>query len=109
MTRRTPGEARYQKDGWLNLTDTEDGDENKAIMWRVVLPAGDTAVTGASIVDEAPAGSRWSFDCDTVKDYTKTHTFIVTDPTTSEGCAATRTPRTVRSATPLRSSARPPR
>ena len=85
MTRRTPGEARYQKDGWLNLTDTEDGDENKAIMWRVVLPAGDTAVTGASIVDEAPAGSRWSFDCDTVKDYTKTHTFIVTDPTTSEG------------------------
>ena len=85
MTRRTPGEARYQKDGWLNLSDSEDGDENKAIMWRVVLPAGDTAVTGASIVDEAPAGSRWSFDCDTVNEYTKTHTFIVTDPTTSEG------------------------
>ena len=85
MTRRTPGEARYQKDGWLNLSDSEDGDENKAIMWRVVLPAGDTAVTGASIVDEAPAGSRWSFDCDTVNEYTKTHTFLVTDPTTSEG------------------------
>lgn len=85
MTRRTPGEARYQKDGWLNLTDSEDGDENKAIMWRVVLPAGDTAVSGASIVDEVPAGSRWSFDCDTVNEYTKSHTFIVTDPTTSEG------------------------
>jgi LPXTG-motif cell wall-anchored protein len=85
MTRRTPGEARYQKDGWINLSDSEDGDENKAIMWRVVLPAGDTAVTGASIVDEAPADSSWSFDCDTVNEYTKTHTYLVTDPTTSEG------------------------
>ena len=85
MTRRTPGEARYQKDGWINLFDSEDGDENKAIMWRVVLPAGDTAVTGASIVDEAPADSSWSFDCDTVNEYTKTHTYLVTDPTTSEG------------------------
>ena len=54
-------------------------------MWRVVLPAGDTAVTGASIVDEAPAASSWSFDCDTVNEYTKTHTYLVTDPTTSEG------------------------
>lgn len=85
MTRRTPGEARYQKDGWINLSDSEDGDENKAIMWRVVLPAGDTAVTGASIVDEAPADSSWSFDCDTVNEYTRTHTYLVTDPTTSEG------------------------
>ena len=49
-------------------------------MWRVVLPAGDTAVTGASIVDEAPADSSWSFDCDTVNEYTKTHTYLVTEP-----------------------------
>lgn len=85
MTRRTPGEAHYQKDGWLNLTENEDGDENKAIMWRVIVPAGDAAVSGASIVDEVPAGSHWSFDCNTVNDYTKTHTYLVTDPTTSDG------------------------
>ena len=57
---------RYQKDGWLNLAEDKDGDENKAIMWRVVFPAGDKAVTGASIVDEVPAGSNWSFNCDVV-------------------------------------------
>ena len=85
MTRRTPGEARYQKDGWINLSDSEDGDENKAIMWRVVFPAGERAVTGASIVDEVPAGENWSYDCDTVTDYVKKHTFVVVDPTTPEG------------------------
>ncbi len=66
MARRT---SEKPADGWINLSDSEDGDENKAIMWRVVLPAGDTAVTGASIVDEAPADSNWSFDCDTVNEY----------------------------------------
>ena len=85
MLRRTPGVARYQKDGWLTLSDSEDGDENKAIMWRVVFPAGDTAVTGASIVDEVPAGSNWNFNCDVVNEYTKNHTYLVTDPTTSAG------------------------
>ena len=85
MLRRTPGVPRYQKDGWLNLAEDKDGDENKAIMWRVVFPAGDKAVTGASIVDEVPAGSNWSFNCDVVNEYTKNHTYLVTDPTTSEG------------------------
>ena len=85
MLRRTPGVARYQKDGWLTLSDSEDGDENKAIMWRVVFPAGDTAVTSASIVDEVPAGSNWNFNCDVVNEYTKNHTYLVTDPTTSAG------------------------
>ena len=85
MTRRPVGEARYQKDGWLNLSGTEDGDENKAIMWRIVVPAGDTAISGATIVDEAPANSSWSFNCATVNEYTKAHTYLVTDPTTSEG------------------------
>ena len=85
MLRRTPGVARYQKDGWLTLSDSEDGDENKAIMWRVVFPAGDMAVTGASIVDEVPAGSAWNFNCDVVNEYTKNHTYLVTDPTTSAG------------------------
>ena len=85
MLRRTPGEPRYQKDGWLNLSENEDGDPNKAIMWRVVLPARDTAVTGASIVDEVPAGAKWNFDCATVNAYTKNHTYLVTDPTTYEG------------------------
>ena len=85
MLRRTPGVPRYQKDGWLNLGENEDGDENKAIMWRVVFPAGDKAVTGASIVDEVPAGSNWSFNCDVVNEYTKNHTYLVTDPTTYEG------------------------
>ena len=85
MLRRTPGVARYQKDGWLNLAEDKDGDENQAIIWRVVFPAGDKAVTGASIVDEVPAGSNWSFNCDVVNDYTKTHTYLVTDPTTSAG------------------------
>lgn len=85
MLRRTPGVARYQKDGWLTLSDSEDGDENKAIMWRVVFPAGDAAVTGASIVDEVPAGSAWNFNCDVVNEYTKNHTYLVTDPTTSAG------------------------
>ena len=85
MVVRPTGEARTAKEGWIGLSDSADGDENKAIMWRVVLPAGDTAVTGASIVDEAPADSSWSFDCDTVNEYTRTHTYLVTDPTTSEG------------------------
>ena len=85
MLRRTPGVPRYQKDGWLTLGENEDGDENKAIMWRVVFPAGDRAVTGASIVDEVPAGSNWSFNCDVVNDYTKNHTYLVTDPTSSAG------------------------
>lgn len=85
MLRRTPGVARYQKDGWLTLSDSEDGDENKAIMWRVVFPAGDAAVTGAQIVDEVPAGSAWNFNCDVVNEYTKNHTYLVTDPTTSAG------------------------
>ena len=87
MLRRTPGVPRYQKDGWLTLSEDKDGDENKAIMWRVVFPAGDKAVTGASIVDEVPAGSNWSFNCDVVNEYTKNHTYLVTDPTTSEGLA----------------------
>ena len=85
MLRRTPGVARYQKDGWLNLSENQDGDENQAIMWRVVFPAGDTAVTGASIVDEVPAGSNWNFNCDVVNEYAKNHTYLVTDPTTSAG------------------------
>ena len=85
MLRRTPGVPRYQKDGWLTLGENEDGDENKAIMWRVVFPVGDRAVTGASIVDEVPAGSNWSFNCDVVNDYTKNHTYLVTDPTSSAG------------------------
>ena len=85
MLRRTPGVARYQKDGWLTLPDNQDGDENTAIMWRVVFPAGSTAVTGASIVDEVPAGSTWNFNCDVVNEYTKNHTYLVTDPTTSAG------------------------
>ena len=85
MLRRTPGVPRYQKDGWLTLGENEDGDENKAIMWRVILPAGDTAVTGASIVDEVPAGEKWSYACETVVDYVKKHTFVVVDPTTPEG------------------------
>ena len=85
MLRRTPGVARYQKDGWLTLSENQDGDENQAIMWRVVFPAGDTAVTGASIVDEVPAGSNWNFNCDVVNEYTKNHTYLVTDPTTSAG------------------------
>ena len=54
-------------------------------MWRVILPAGDTAVTGASIVDEVPAGEKWSYACETVIDYVKKHTFVVVDPTTPEG------------------------
>lgn len=85
MTRGPVGEARYRKDGWLNLSGTEDGDENKAIMWRIVVPAGDKAISGATIVDEAPANSSWSFNCATVNEYTKAHTYLVTDPTTSEG------------------------
>ena len=85
MLRRTPGVPRYQKDGWLTLGENEDGDENKAIMWRVILPAGDTAATGASIVDEVPAGEKWSYACETVVDYVKKHTFVVVDPTTPEG------------------------
>ena len=85
MLRRTPGVPRYQKDGWLTLGENENGDENKAIIWRVILPAGDTAVTGASIVDEVPVGSNWSFNCNVVNDYTKNHTYLVTDPTSSEG------------------------
>ena len=85
MLRRTPGVARYQKDGWLTLPDNQDGDENTAIMWRVVFPAGSTAVSGASIVDEVPAGSTWNFNCDVVNEYTKNHAYLVTDPTTSAG------------------------
>ena len=85
MVVRPTGEARTVKEGWIGLSDSEDGDENKAIMWRVILPAGDTAVTGASIVDEVPAGENWSYDCDTVVDYVKKHTFVVVDPTTPEG------------------------
>lgn len=85
MLRRTPGVARYQKDGWLTLPENQDGDENTAIMWRVVFPAGSTAVSGASIVDEVPAGSTWNFNCDVVNEYTKNHTYLVTDPTTSAG------------------------
>ena len=85
MLRRTPGVPRYQKDGWLTLPENQDGDENTAIMWRVVFPAGSTAVTGASIVDEVPAGSTWNFNCDVVNEYTKNHTYLVTDPTTSAG------------------------
>ena len=85
MLRRTPGVPRYQKDGWLTLGENEDGDENKAIIWRVILPAGDTAVTGASIVDEVPAGEKWSYACETVVDYVKKHIFVVVDPTTPEG------------------------
>jgi len=78
------GEARTVKECWIGLSDSEDGDENKAIMWRVILPAGDTAVTGASVVDEVPAGEKWSYACETVLDYVKKHTFVV-DPTTPEG------------------------
>lgn len=85
MLRRTPGVARYQKDGWLTLPENQDGDENTAIMWRVVFPAGSIAVSGASIVDEVPAGSTWNFNCDVVNEYTKNHTYLVTDPTTSAG------------------------
>lgn len=85
MLRRTPGVPRYQKDGWLTLGENEDGDENKAIIWRVILPAGDTAVTGASIVDEVPAGEKWSYACETVVDYVKKHTFVVVDRPTPEG------------------------
>lgn len=85
MVVRPTGEARTVKEGWIGLNDSEDGDENKAIMWRVILPAGDTAVKGASIVDEVPAGSNWNFNCDVVNDYTKNHTYLVTDPTTSKG------------------------
>ena len=85
MLRRTSGVPRYQKDGWLTLGENEDGDENKAIIWRVILPAGDTAVTGASIVDEVPAGEKWSYACETVVDYVKKHIFVVVDPTTPEG------------------------
>ena len=85
MLRRTPGVPRYQKDGWLTLGENENGDENKAIIWRVILPAGDTAVTGASIVDEVPAGEKWSYACETVVDYVKKHIFVVVDPTTPEG------------------------
>ena len=85
MLRRTPGVPHYQKDGWLTLGENEDCDENKAIMWRVVFPAGERAVTGASIVDEVPAGEKWSYACETVVDYVKKHTFVVVDPTTPEG------------------------
>ena len=85
MLRRTPGVARYQKDGWLTPPENSDGDENQAIMWRVVFPAGNAAVSGASIVDEVPAGSNWNFNCDVVNEYTKNHTYLVTDPTTSAG------------------------
>ena len=85
MLRRTPGVARYQKDGWLTLPENSDGDENQAIMWRVVFPAGNAAVSGASIVDEVPAGTNWNFNCDVVNEYTKNHTYLVTDPTTSAG------------------------
>ena len=85
MLRRTPGVARYQKDGWLTLPENSDGDENQAIMWRVVFPAGNAAVSGASIVDEVPAGSAWNFNCDVVNEYTKNHTYLVTDPMTSAG------------------------
>lgn len=85
MVVRPTGEARTVKEGWIGLSDSEDGDENKAIMWRVILPAGDTAVTGASIVDEVPAGEKWSYACETVVDYVKKHTFVVVDPTTPEG------------------------
>ena len=85
MVVKPTGEARYAKEGWLGLSDSEDGDENKAVMWRVILPAGDQSVTGASIVDEVPAGEDWSFDCATVTDYVKAHTFVVVDPTTPEG------------------------
>lgn len=51
----------------------------------MILPAGDSAVTGASIVDKAPAGSSWSYDCDMVVDYVEKHTFVVVAPTTPEG------------------------
>lgn len=85
MVVKPTGEARYAKEGWLGLSDSEDGDENKAVMWRVILPAGDQSVTGASIVDEVPAGEDWFFDCATVTDYVKAHTFVVVDPTTPEG------------------------
>ena len=85
MVVRPTGEARTVKEGWIGLNDSEDGDENKAIMWRVILPAGDKAVKGASIVDEVPAGEKWSYDCATVNDYVKKHTFVVVDPTTPEG------------------------
>ena len=71
MIGRVPGEPRFQKDGWLTLKDDEDGDSNKAIMWRVIVPAGPAAVTGASVVDEVPQGANWSFDCATVDAYTK--------------------------------------
>lgn len=85
MVVKPTGQARYAKEGWLGLRDSEDGDENKAVMWRVILPAGDQSVTGASIVDEVPAGEDWSCDCATVTDYVKAHTFVVVDPTTPEG------------------------
>ena len=85
MVVKSTGQARYAKEGWLGLRDSEDGDENKAVMWRVILPAGDQSVTGASIVDEVPAGEDWSCDCATVTDYVKAHTFVVVDPTTPEG------------------------
>lgn len=51
----------------------------------MILPADDSAVTGASIVDEVPADDNWSYDCDTVVDYVKKYTFVVVDPTTPEG------------------------
>ena len=85
MVVKPTGEVRYAKEGWLGLNDSEDGDENKAIMWRVIFPAGEQSVTGGSIVDEVPAGEDWSFDCATVTDYVKKHTFVVVDPTTPEG------------------------
>ena len=85
MVVKPTGQARYAKEGWLGLRDSEDGDENKAVMWRVILPAGDQSVTGASIVDEVPAGEDWSCDCATVTDYVKAHTFVVVDPATPEG------------------------
>ncbi len=34
MVVRLTGEARTVKEGWIGLNDSEDGDENKAIMWR---------------------------------------------------------------------------
>ena len=47
--------------------------------------AGDTAVTGASIVDEAPARFALELRLRHGQRVHETHTFIVTDPTTSEG------------------------
>ena len=60
MVVKPTGEVRYAKEGWLGLNDSEDGDENKAIMWCVIFPAGEQSVTGGSIVDEVPAGEDWS-------------------------------------------------